>query len=91
MTGIILFIYFFSKARGRIENGCLFGSCFKSFRFCTLFVSPVPISEDSSCIVSGDLSFLIFFSSNSCVFSVFCCFGYFGLLMKVTLPIVKGG
>lgn len=62
MTGIILFKYiFFSKARGRIENRYLFGSCFKSFRFCTLFVSPVPISEDSSCIVSGDLVFPHFF------------------------------
>lgn len=37
------------------------------------------------------LFFLIFFSSNSWIFSVICCFDYFGLLMKVTLPIVKGG
>lgn len=59
------------------------------FALCLFLQSPfqktAPVLFLEICLSS------FFFSSNSCVFSVFCCFGYFGLLMKVTLPIVKGG
>lgn len=72
---ILLYLYI-SKAGERIEDGCLFSSCLKSFvSICTLCVFMSPFQQKAPVV---ELLFvLICFSSNSCIFSVYHLFWLF--------------